>query len=83
MQSSTCQYPSHFSLSALWVLLPDSNRNMLGIAVMLLNGLKFIKEFNFLRTLIHTIRVIWSCLYVWMPNAKILYMAFPAKIGGN
>jgi hypothetical protein len=56
---------------------------MLGIAVMLLNGLKFIKEFNFLRTLIHTIRVIWSCLYVWMPNAKILYMAFPAKIGGN
>jgi redox-sensitive bicupin YhaK (pirin superfamily) len=34
------------SLFALWVLLPDSNRNMLGMAVMLLNSLKFIKEFN-------------------------------------
>ena len=67
------------------VMLPHLDRSMLGIAVVLLNGLKFIKEF--LRTPSSSSS---SCnwryllLYVWDAlSAKIFYLALHAKVGGS
>ena len=63
MGSSMCQYPSDLSWSILWALpLPGSNLNVFEITL-LLNGLKFFKEFNFLITLLRAIRDFWSYMY--------------------
>jgi hypothetical protein len=51
------------------VFLPHSDQSMLGIAIMSLNGQNFIKEFNFLRTLLHAIGDIWYCICK-TPSAK-------------
>lgn len=64
------------------VMLPHLDRSMLGIAVVLLNGLKFIKEF--LRTSSSSCNWRYLLLYVWDAlSAKIFYLALHAKVGGS
>jgi hypothetical protein len=63
------------------VLLPHLDRSLLGTAVMLLNGLKFIKEF-----LKNSSSCNWRylLLYVWDAlSAKIFYLVLHAKVGGS
>jgi hypothetical protein len=67
---------------SIMVLLPHLDRSMLGIAVMLLNGLKFIKEF--LKNSSSSCNWRYLLLYVWDAlSAKIFYLAFHAKVGGS
>jgi hypothetical protein len=65
------------------VLLPHLDQSMLGIAVMLLNGLKFIKEF-LKNSSPSSCNRRYLLLYTWDAlSAKIFYSAFHAKVGGS